>query len=105
MIQAVHDGQQPPGLARELPSLHFSGGTLERRRTMLSAGLAQFETRFQPLDGPPVSSQLQHRRMAPDAAAALLREAGLRPALPLADEAGNPFLETSPGWLLIAQVN
>jgi hypothetical protein len=31
-----------------------------------------------------------------------MREAGLRPVPPLADEAGAPFQEHSPGWLLIA---
>jgi len=102
VIQAVHDGLQTVGHSRELPELRCAGGTLERRRTMVSAALARFETGFHPLAGAPVTSQTLHRRMSPASAAALLRQAGLRPDPPLADEAGKPFQETSPGWVLVA---
>jgi hypothetical protein len=103
VIQAVHDGPLPDGHTRDLPVLRCSGGTLERRRIMVSPALARFETVFHPSAGAPASHQTLHRRMAPEAAAALLRAAGLRPAPPMADEAGNPFQETSAGWVLIAQ--
>jgi 2-polyprenyl-3-methyl-5-hydroxy-6-metoxy-1,4-benzoquinol methylase len=103
VIQAVHDGQRPVGESRSLPELRCSGGTLERRRTMVSAALARFETVFRPLEGIAVESRIMHRRMHPDAAAALLRTAGLRPRPALADEAGSAFQETSPGWVLVAQ--
>jgi len=102
VIQAVHDGAQPPGAARDLPALRWEGGVLERRRTMVSDTLARFETVFRPLAGEPVTSQLMHRRMVPGAAAALLAQAGLEPGPIWADEAGSPFLETSPGWVLVA---
>ena len=102
VIQAVHDGRRPAGETRELPVLAFAGGTLERRRTMLGADRAHFETTFRPTGGGPVVSAVTHRRMSPEGAAELLRAAGLRPGPALADEAGNPFLETSPGWVLIA---
>jgi SAM-dependent methyltransferase len=103
VVQAVHDGLAPAGQSRDLPLLRCAQGTLERRRTMVSPTLARFETVFHPLAGAPVASQTTHRRMSPGAAAALLREAGLRPAPPLADEAGNPFQDTSAGWVLVAQ--
>ena len=105
VIQAVHDGSQTAGQGRSLPRLQFSGGTLERRRTMLSPVLATFETRFQPLQGPPVTSHILHRRMAPGDAAALMRRADLSPEPPLADEAGHPFQATSAGWVLIGRRN
>jgi hypothetical protein len=78
-------------------------GSLDRRRTMVSPTLACFETVFHPIGGAPVASRIMHLRMPPERAAALLREAGLRPAPPMADEAGKPFQETSPGWVLVAQ--
>ena len=103
VIQAVHDGGQPVGQCRDLPLLRCAGGTLERRRTMLSPVLARFDTVFHPNAGEPIRHQTSHRRMAPEGAAALLRAAGLRPAPPLADEAGLPFHETAKGWVLIAR--
>ena len=103
VIQAVHDGAQEAGASRELPILQWAGGTLERRRTMVSATLARFETVFHPLQGEPVTSRIMHRRMEPMTAAALLLQAGLRPGPALADEAGKPFQATSPGWVLVAQ--
>jgi 2-polyprenyl-3-methyl-5-hydroxy-6-metoxy-1,4-benzoquinol methylase len=102
VIQAVHDGDRPAGDVRELPPLRWSGGTLERRRRMLGPDLAQFETVVRPLAGESATYQVRHRRMAPAAAAELLRRAGLEPRPALADEAGRPFQEASPGWLLIA---
>jgi SAM-dependent methyltransferase len=102
VIQAVHDAYRV-GQGRDLPGLECADGRLERRRTLVSPTLACFETVFHPRVGKPVASRIMHRRMAPQAAAALLRAAGLRPGPPLADEAGNPFLEASPGWVLIAQ--
>ena len=103
VLQAVHDGLQEVGQVRDLPELRHAGGTLARRRTMVSATLARFETVFHPAGGSPVASTIMHRRMPPGRAAALALEAGLRPEPPLADEAGHPFLETSPGWVLIAR--
>jgi len=103
VVQAVHDGLLPAGHSRALPLLRCAEGTLERRRTMVSPTLASFATIFQPLAGPPISSQVTHRRMSPGPAAALLREAGLRPDPPLADEAGAPFQESSAGWVLVAR--
>jgi len=102
VIQAVHDGLQTVGQCRELPGLRCAEGTLERRRTMVSTTLASFETVFHPLAGAAVTSRALHRRMSPEGAAALVRQAGLRPDPPLADEAGKPFQETSAGWVLIA---
>jgi 2-polyprenyl-3-methyl-5-hydroxy-6-metoxy-1,4-benzoquinol methylase len=103
VIQAVHDGARAVGESRDLPAGHCAGGTLERRRTMVSADLACFETVFRPASGEPVASRIMHRRMAPARAADLLREAGLGPAAPSADEAGKPFEASSPGWVLIAR--
>lgn len=103
VVQAVHDGAQPAGASRDLPALRCAGGSLERRRRMVSPELASFETVFHPVSGAPAASRTLHRRMAPAGAAALLREAGLHPEPPLADEAGHPFQETSAGWVLIAQ--
>jgi len=103
VVQAVHDGPRAVGESRDLPAAHSPGGTLERRRTMVSPGLACFEAVFRPTAGEPVSSRILHRRMAPDRAADLLREAGLDPAPPCADETGKPFQETSPGWVLVAR--
>jgi len=103
VIQAVHDGERPDRDRRDLPVLRWADGTLERRRVMISSTLAAFETVFRPVAGVPVASRLLHRRMLPGPAADLLRQAGLRPGPPLADEAGQPFLETSAGWVLIAQ--
>jgi SAM-dependent methyltransferase len=103
VIQAVHDGARVPGDIRELPALRWSGGVLERRRVMESRSLARFETTFRPAGGQEVSSVIRHLRMTPGRAACLMREAGLRPVPPLADEAGTPFQEHSPGWLLIAR--
>ena len=103
VIQAVHDGPLPAGHGRALPPLRCAEGTLERRRTMVSSTLASFETVFHPLAGVPIRHQATHRRMAPGAAAALLRAAGLHPDPPLADEAGNPFQEASAGWVLVAR--
>ena len=102
VIQAVHDGSAPAGASRDLPVLEWVGGTLERRRSMLSNTLARFETVFHPREGAPVASQVLHRRMLPGAAVALLERAGLRPEPPMADEGGRPFQENSPGWLLTA---
>jgi hypothetical protein len=65
--------------------------------------LARFETVFHPLAGAPVTSRSTHRRMAPGDAGILVQAAGLRPAPPLADEAGTPFQEACAGWVLIAQ--
>jgi hypothetical protein len=70
---------------------------------MVSSTLASFETVFHPLAGVAIRHQATHRRMAPGAAAALLRAAGLHPDPPLADEAGNPFQEASAGWVLVAR--
>jgi SAM-dependent methyltransferase len=103
VIQAVHDGAQLAGATRALPELRWDGGVLERRRTMVSATLARFETVFRPVAGAPVTSQLLHRRMGPEAASALLVLAGLEPGPAWADEGGQPFLATSPGWVLVAQ--
>jgi 2-polyprenyl-3-methyl-5-hydroxy-6-metoxy-1,4-benzoquinol methylase len=102
VIQTVHDGAAAPGQSRTLPVLQCAGGTLERRRTMVSASLAAFETVFHPAQGASVTSELRHRRMGPEAAAALLREAGLRPEPPMADEAGQAFVAGSPGWVIVA---
>jgi 2-polyprenyl-3-methyl-5-hydroxy-6-metoxy-1,4-benzoquinol methylase len=101
VIQAVQDAQA--GGSRQLPELSWAGGVLERRRTVLSDTLACFETVFRPTQGAPVSSRILHRRMSPGEAAELLLRAGLRPDPPRADEAGNPFRETSAGWVLIAR--
>jgi 2-polyprenyl-3-methyl-5-hydroxy-6-metoxy-1,4-benzoquinol methylase len=103
VIQAVHDGPLAPGQGRELPLLRCAEGALERRRTMVSSTLACFETVFRPVTGTPVSTRTIHRRMSPGDAADLLREAGLCPDPPLADEAGKPFLETAAGWVLVAR--
>ena len=103
VIQAVHDGPRPAGESRDLPVVSCAEGSLERRRTMLSPSLASFETVFRPAGGEPVASRTLHLRMAPEAAADLMREAGLRPGPPLADEARNPFRPDSPGWVLIAE--
>jgi 2-polyprenyl-3-methyl-5-hydroxy-6-metoxy-1,4-benzoquinol methylase len=100
VIQAVHDGARPVGESRDLPAAHCAAGTLERRRTMVSADLACFETVFRAAGGEPVASRITHRRMAPARAAELLREAGLSPAAPSADETGKPFEASSPGWIL-----
>ena len=102
VIQAVHDGSLPAGASRDLPLLHGAQGTLARRRVMVSPALARFATVFQPLAGAPVRHEATHRRMAPGDASALLREAGLRPDPALADEAGTPFHEAAPGWVLVA---
>ena len=103
VIQAVHDGAQPAGHSRALPPLRCAEGTFERRRTMVSSTLARFETVFHPLEGAPISHHSMHRRMAPGDAEALLREAGLRPGAPLADEGGTPFQDAAGGWVLVAQ--
>jgi len=103
VIQAIHDGPLAAGQSRELPIARCAGGSLERRRLMLSSTLASFETVFHPTGGEPVAHRTLHLRMVPDAAAALLLEAGLRPAPPLADEARHPFQPSSAGWLLIAE--
>jgi SAM-dependent methyltransferase len=102
VIQATHDGGLPIGHTRALPLLETPVGTLERRRTLISEDLARFETLFRPPEGPPHASQVLHRRMTPQGAAALLKEAGLRPAPAWADEAGTPFIEASPAWVLTA---
>jgi len=102
VIQVVHDGDRPAGDSRDLPVLPTPLGRLERRRTMLSADLAQLETIFRPPQGEPHRSRVRHRRMAPDRAAALLAAAGLEPGPPWADEAGTPFTPSSPGWVLRA---
>ncbi|MDR3670448.1 MAG: class I SAM-dependent methyltransferase [Holophaga sp.] len=103
VVQAVQDGPLPVGQARDLPVARWAGGTLERRRTMVSPELACFETVFRPPSGDPVTSRIMHRRVAPERAAELLREAGLHPDPPRADEAGQPFLATSSGWVLSAR--
>jgi SAM-dependent methyltransferase len=103
VIQAVHDGPRATGESRELPEVRWAGGTLERRRTMVSPTLACFETVFHPPGGEAVASRIMHLRMDPDRAAALLREGGLRPAPPCADESGKAFQEASSGWVVIAQ--
>ncbi|BDU74492.1 class I SAM-dependent methyltransferase [Mesoterricola silvestris] len=97
VIQAVHDASEG---TRDLPVLRTAAGVLERRRTVVSDTLATFATRFTPAGGEPVESLVRHRRMRPEAAARLLREAGLLPDPPCADEAGAPFQETSAGWVL-----
>jgi 2-polyprenyl-3-methyl-5-hydroxy-6-metoxy-1,4-benzoquinol methylase len=102
VIQVVNDGAAPIGSHRDLPSLTFPGGTLERRRTMLSDTLAQFETAFRPAVGEPVASIVRHLRMGPERAAALLRQAGLAPEPPLADESGRAFEPAASSWLLVA---
>lgn len=103
VIQAVNDGPLQAGQSRELPALRCEEGVLERRRVMVSSSLARFETIFHPSAGDPVKHQTTHRRMAPGSASALMREAGLHPASPLADEAGMPFQESSGGWVLVAE--
>ena len=102
-IQAVHDAALPPGHFRELPPLRIAAGTLERRRIMVSETLASFETLFTPVRGVPAASRTSHRRMDPGTAAGLLRDAGLEPEPPVADEAGRAFEAAAPGWLLIAR--
>jgi 2-polyprenyl-3-methyl-5-hydroxy-6-metoxy-1,4-benzoquinol methylase len=102
VIQVVNDDSAPIGSHRDLPSLAAPGGTLERRRTMLSDTLAQFETAFRPVDGEPAASTVRHLRMGPDRAAALLRQAGLAPGAPLADESGRAFEPSASSWLLVA---
>ncbi len=101
VIQAVHDAATG---VRELPVLRCAAGVLERRRTVVSDTLATFETRFTPASGEPVTSLVRHRRARPETAARLLREAGFVPDAPAADEAGTPFLESSPGWLLTSRL-
>jgi len=103
VIQAIHDGPLAAGQSRELPIARCAGGSLERRRLMLSPTLASFETVFRPVAGEPVATRTLHLRMDPGAAAALLREAGLEPDPPMADEARNPFQPSSSGWVLIAR--
>jgi len=103
VVQAVHDGALPEGQTRVLPELRCAEGILERRRTLVSATLASFETLFRPPDGAPVASRTLHRRMAPGAAADLMRAAGLTPGPALADEAGNPFQPGSGAWVLVAR--
>jgi SAM-dependent methyltransferase len=103
VIQVVNDGGSLPRSSRKLPDLATPVGLLERTRTMVSADLAEMETVFHPLEGPPVVSRVRHRRMAPGRAADLLRQTGLEPGSPQADEAGRPFEEASAGWLLIAR--
>jgi 2-polyprenyl-3-methyl-5-hydroxy-6-metoxy-1,4-benzoquinol methylase len=103
VLQAVHDGGLAAGQSRDLPPVRCPAGTLERRRTLLSRDLAQFDTVFCPAGGEPVAGRSLHLRVAPARAAELMREAGLRPGPALADEAGQPFQETTPGWVLIAR--
>ena len=102
VIQVVNVAGMGVGESRALPLLRPAGGVLERRRTLLSEERARFDTCFQPPQGPAYRSQVMHRRMAPERAADLLRQAGLEPGAPLADEAGAPFTPAAPGWLLIA---
>lgn len=101
-IQVVHDGATALHASRELPKVSCAAGTFERRRTMLPGGLARMDTVFRPAQGAPVPSQVLHLRMEPGRAAELLREAGLEPEPPMADESGKPFREDSPGWILVA---
>ncbi len=103
VIQVVNDAGLAPGQERALPPLACPGGRLERRRAMLSETLARFETVFHPDGGSPIASQVLHRRMAPERAGELLRQAGLEPGPPQADETGRPFRVDSAGWLMIAQ--
>ena len=103
VVQAVHDCLMPVGQSRDLPEVRCAAGILERRRTMVSPTLAAFETVFHPPGGAPVASRIMHLRMPPERAAALMREAGLSPAPPMADESGKPFQQASPGWVLVAQ--
>jgi len=102
VIQVVNDAGKPAGHSQDLPLLRGPGGALERRRVMVSATRARFETTFLPTGGLPLRSSTPHLRMTAGRAADLLREAGLDPGGPLADEAGNPFTETSPGWIIQA---
>jgi 2-polyprenyl-3-methyl-5-hydroxy-6-metoxy-1,4-benzoquinol methylase len=102
VIQVVNDAGLAPGASRDLPPLRCPGGTLERRRTMLSTGLAQMETVFRPAGGEPVQGAVRHLPMKPAAAAGLMRRAGLEPGPPQADESGRPFEPGSPGWVLQA---
>ena len=106
-IQVVNDARRAPGDSRDLPVLDLGEGRLERRRVMVSEDLARFETCFRPSGvrpsgDEPMRSEVLHRRMTPARAAALLRQAGLEPGPALADEAGGPFTEASPGWVLVA---
>lgn len=103
VVQAVNEGALEVGQSRDLPLVRCPSGTLERRRTVLSPDQVRFDTVFRPPAGEPVAGRTLHRRVAPERAAELLREAGLRPDRTWADEAGQPFLETSPGWVLIAR--
>jgi SAM-dependent methyltransferase len=103
VIQVVNDGEAPAGTRRDLPLLEVPAGTLERRRILVSDTLARFETVFRPAEGPALRSEVRHRRMAPERAAALLRGAGLEPEPPLADEGGRAFGPASPGWILAAR--
>jgi 2-polyprenyl-3-methyl-5-hydroxy-6-metoxy-1,4-benzoquinol methylase len=102
VIQVVNDGAATIGSHRDLPPLMVAAGTLERRRTMLSETLAQFETAFRPAGGEPVASIVRHLRMGPERAAELLHQAGLEPEPPLADESGRPFEPAASSWLLVA---
>lgn len=101
-IQVVNDGAAPAGTARDLPPLAAPGGTLERRRILVSDTLARFETVFRPAGGEPQASAVAHRRMDPGRAAALLAQAGLAAEPPLADESGRAFEPSAAGWLVIA---
>ena len=101
VVQAIQDGV-PEGQVRVLPERECADGRLERRRTPVSPALTRFETVFHPRVGEPVTSRTLHRRMAPETAAGLLRQAGLSPGAPLADEAGHPFQEGCGGWVLVA---
>ncbi len=103
VIQAVSDAGLAPGQERALPPLACPGGRLERRRVMLSETLARFENVFHPDRGSPIASLVLHRRMAPEWAGELLRQAGLEPGPPQADEAGRPFQDDSAGWLMLAE--
>jgi len=102
VIQVVNDAGMAMGQTRDLPPLQTPAGALARRRTLLTPTQASFETVFTPHGAAPITHHSLHRRARPDEAADLLRQAGLDPGLPLADETRQPFQESSPGWILIA---
>ena len=102
VVQVVNDAGLAVGASRDLPPLQAPAGTLARSRTMVSPTQAAFETVFTPRGGAPAAHRTLHRRMEPAQAAELLRQAGLDPGSPLADETRQPFQAASPGWVLIA---
>ncbi len=99
-VQVVSDAGLAVGAGRDLPPLRCGGGVLARRRTRVSETEAAFETVFTADDGREARGRVRHRVMDPAGAAALLREAGLAPGGPWADESGAPFTAASAGWIL-----